>query len=144
MLNYATTAVAFSAALALLPACAYEMESEEPAALNEDAQQAPDLDDPYLEPTVFDSTCPYGNVCFWRQPNYQGTKQVYGAIWAPGPWPVDANWNPYQSVKNRFTGRAVLIINGSTTVGCIRAGDHASFTPTFTRFYIGASGSTCF
>lgn len=90
-----------------------------------------------------DTTCPDFNVCFWTLQHYQGTKMVYGNKAAGGWLFVDASGRNYNSLKNRFSNRAVLTAIVGQAATCTPAGGIRATPPPFNVFQILPAGSTC-
>jgi hypothetical protein len=92
-----------------------------------------------------DSSCPVaGTSCFWLQQNYQGPKEVRGNS-TEGTWILITFEEVaiFNSVKNRFTDRAVWTKRGAQDPTCTPAGGERPTAPGFTQFYVGARGSHC-
>lgn len=90
-----------------------------------------------------DPSCPEGTSCFWWQQHYQGPKKVRGNIYE-GNWVLlTLEGIIFNSVKNRFTDRAVWTKRGSQDPTCTPAGGERPTAPGFTQFYVGARGSHC-
>jgi hypothetical protein len=91
-----------------------------------------------------DSSCNVGTSCFWLQQNYQGPKKVTGNI-NEGIWVFLAVEEGviFNSVKNRFTDRAVWTRRGAQVPTCTPAGGERPTAPGFTQVFVGAPGSRC-
>jgi hypothetical protein len=91
-----------------------------------------------------DTSCPVGTSCFWLQQNYEGLKKVRGNI-SVGTWQflTVEEGVIFNSVKNRFTDRAVWTKRGAQDPTCTPAGGERPTAPGFTQFYVGTSGSHC-
>jgi hypothetical protein len=86
--------------------------------------------------------CPDGNVCFWKQADFDGDRMMADADVAGENKALGAY---DRSAKNRFGSRKVLIKDiDMNVVGCINAGGEDGNLPgSATFFRIGSVGSSC-
>lgn len=93
-------------------------------------------------PGVRSAACASGNVCFWKQANFDGDREEAGANLALEDRLLGAYDN---SAKNRFGSRKVLIKDSNfQQIDCINAdGERTQLVASAAIFRIGAVGSNC-
>ncbi len=91
-----------------------------------------------------DSSCAAYTSCFWLQQNFEGLKKVGGNS-SEGTWVfvVVEEGVIFNSVKNRFTDRAVWTKRGAQEPTCTPAGGDRPIAPGFTQVYVGYASSHC-
>ncbi len=88
--------------------------------------------------TPLDESCATGNVCYWSQPEYQGSKSFVSCTGGIHTTSFEA-----ESAKNRCANKASRFLRNGTFIRCVNANENEKFNAGITEKQILKEGENC-